>query len=84
MQTEEERPRERFISLGPQALTDAELIAVLVRVGFRRTNVAELVRQLLKRFGTLRSMGEEHFSDTLLKQKEPTAGRLTSCTWSCG
>lgn len=37
-------------------MTDAELIAILVRVGFRGTNVVELGRQLLKRFGTLRSM----------------------------
>ena len=55
---EEERPRERLLSRGPQALTDAELIAILVRVGFQGTNAVELGRQLLKRFGTLRGMAE--------------------------
>ena len=30
---ETERPRERLASLGPQALSNAELIAILLRVG---------------------------------------------------
>ena len=33
----EERPRERLLSRGAQALTDAELVAILVRVGFKGT-----------------------------------------------
>lgn len=55
---EEERPRERLLSRGPQALTDAELVAILIRVGFRGTSAVELGRQLLKRFGSLRAMVE--------------------------
>lgn len=55
---EEERPRERLLSRGPQALTDAELVAILIRVGFRGTNAVELGRQILKRFGSLRAMVE--------------------------
>lgn len=62
---EEERPRERLLSRGPQALTDAELIAILVRVGFQGTNAVELGRQLLRRFGTLRAMAEAPFSALL-------------------
>ena len=49
---EEERPRERLLSRGPQALTDAELVAILIRVGFKDTNAVELARNLLKRFGS--------------------------------
>lgn len=55
---EEERPRERLLSRGPQALTDAELVAILIRVGFRGTSAVELGRQLLRRFGSLRGMVE--------------------------
>jgi DNA repair protein RadC len=33
---EAERPRERLLSRGPQALTDAELVAILIRVGIPR------------------------------------------------
>jgi DNA repair protein RadC len=36
---EEERPRERLLSKGAQALTDAELVAILIRVGFKGTGV---------------------------------------------
>jgi DNA repair protein RadC len=55
---EEERPRERLLSRGPQALTDAELVAILIRVGFQGTNAVELARQLLQRFRSLRGMAE--------------------------
>src|SRR5499425_1286664 len=53
-----ERPRERLLSKGAQALTDAELVAILLRVGFKGTNAVELARQLLKQFGSLRAMVE--------------------------
>ena len=53
---EEEHPRERLLSCGPQALTDAELVAILIRVGFKGTSAVELARQLLNRFGSLRAM----------------------------
>src|SRR5712692_1328472 len=56
--SEEERPRERLLSRGAQALTDAELVAILIRVGFQGTNAVELGRQLLERFGSLRAMAE--------------------------
>lgn len=55
---EEERPRERLLSRGAQALTDAELVAILIRVGFRGTSAVELGRQILKRFGSLHAMAE--------------------------
>ena len=32
---ESDRPRERLASLGPQALSNAELIAILLRVGVK-------------------------------------------------
>ena len=54
----EEQPRERLLSLGPNALTDAELIAILIRVGFKGTNAVELARKLLEHFGSLRSLVE--------------------------
>lgn len=55
---EEERPRERLLTRGPEALTDAELIGILVRVGYKGTSAVELGRILLKRFGSLRAMVE--------------------------
>jgi DNA repair protein RadC len=42
--------------MGPNALTDAELLAILIRVGYRGTDAVELSRNLLKRFGSLQAM----------------------------
>ncbi len=53
---EDERPRERLLSRGPHALTDAELIAILLRVGVRGKSAVELGRDLLKRFGSVQGM----------------------------
>jgi DNA repair protein RadC len=55
---EDERPRERLLSKGAQALTDAELVAILIRVGFKGTSAVELARDVLKKFGSLRAMAE--------------------------
>ncbi len=55
---QEERPRERLLSKGAQALTDAELVAILIRVGFKGTSAVQMGRELLKQFGSLRSMVE--------------------------
>lgn len=52
----DERPRERLLSRGPHALTDAELIAILLRVGVQGKSAVELARELLKRFGSIRAM----------------------------
>jgi DNA repair protein RadC len=53
---EDERPRERLLSRGPHTLTDAEIIAILLRVGVRGKSAVELARELLKRFGTVQAM----------------------------
>lgn len=52
----DERPRERLLSKGAQALTDAELVAILIRIGVKGMNAVEMARQLLKQFGSLRAM----------------------------
>jgi DNA repair protein RadC len=50
------RPREKLLALGPAALTHAELIALLLRTGFKGTPVLELAQQLLAQFGGLRGL----------------------------
>ena len=42
-----EQPRERLRDYGPAALSDAELLAILLRVGVAGTNVIQLAQQLL-------------------------------------
>lgn len=48
-----ERPREKLLSRGAGALSDAELLAIFLRVGTRGTNAVDLARQLIAHFGTL-------------------------------
>ena len=47
------RPRERLLAKGPTALTDAELIAILLRTGIGGMNAIELGQSLIDRFGSL-------------------------------
>ena len=50
---EEERPREKLMSRGAAALTDPELIAILLRTGVRGTNAIEVARELLAKYKSL-------------------------------
>ena len=50
---ESDRPRERLASLGPQALTNAELIAILLRVGVPGESAVHVGQRLLNKFGGL-------------------------------
>ncbi|MGX1923728.1 RadC family protein [Vibrio sp. NH-7] len=52
----ESMPREKLISHGPNALTDAELLAIFLRTGTKGMNVIELSDFLLKDFGSLRKL----------------------------
>lgn len=49
----ESRPRERLLSQGAQALSDAELLAVFLRTGVRGRSAVDLGRDLIARFGSL-------------------------------
>ncbi len=52
----EDRPRERLYRLGPEALRDAELVAVLFRTGTRETGAIALAEDLLSHFNGLRNL----------------------------
>jgi DNA repair protein RadC len=51
-----ERPRERLVERGPDALTPAELIAILLRTGLRGANVVEVGKNILQKFGSLNAL----------------------------
>lgn len=55
---EQERPRERLENVGPEALRDAELLAVLFRTGTREEGAVALAERLLRHFGDLRKLGQ--------------------------
>jgi DNA repair protein RadC len=54
----DERPRERLLARGARALTDAELVAILLRTGIRDKTAVDLAGELLQRFGGIGKMLE--------------------------
>ena len=48
-----ERPREKLLLMGPQALSDAELLAIFLRTGSKGQSALDMARHLLQRFGGL-------------------------------
>lgn len=47
----DERPREKLLSRGPEALSDAELLAIFLRTGVAGKSAVDLARELLMVFG---------------------------------
>lgn len=62
----EERPREKMLVRGGDALTDSELLAIFLRTGVQGKSAVELARDILAHFGGLRQAMEatpEQFSE---------------------
>lgn len=67
---EGERPRERLLTKGPEALSDAELLAIYLRVGIRGKSAVDLARELLLHFeGKL-----SHLAEATLQQLAAVPG----------
>jgi DNA repair protein RadC len=65
---EHERPRERMARLGPQALSNAELLAILLRTGMQGENAIEVAERLLQTYGGVSGLYRASL-DELKKQK---------------
>lgn len=61
----DDRPRERLEKLGAQALTNAELIAILLRVGVPGENAVQVGQRLLKKFGGISGLHRAPFEELL-------------------
>src|SRR5271170_1382231 len=72
-----ERPRERLAALGADALSHAELIAILLRTGLKGMNAVEVGKQLLFKFGTLQALAQAGVEDL---QKVKGIGRDKAVT----
>jgi len=53
---ERQRPRERLIADGAAALSDAELLAIFLRVGVPGCSAVELGQQMLRHFGSINAL----------------------------
>ncbi|NJD60778.1 MAG: hypothetical protein C3F13_12345 [Anaerolineales bacterium] len=61
--SEEERPRERLAKLGPQSLTTAELLAILLRVGMAGETAVQVGQRLLQTFGGISGIHRASFAE---------------------
>lgn len=52
----ESRPREKLLTRGVKALSDAELLAIFLRTGIKGKNAVELAAYLLSEFGSLKNL----------------------------
>jgi DNA repair protein RadC len=62
---ESDRPRERLASLGPQALSNAELIAILLRIGVTGESAVQVGQRLLTKFNGLKGLHRAPFNELM-------------------
>ena len=60
---EDDRPREKLLKKGAGALSNSELLAILLRTGTHGTSAIDLARKVLKKFGTFRNMAHTDLRD---------------------
>jgi len=53
---DQERPREKLLNRGADALSDAELLAIFLRTGVKGSSAVDLARQMIRHFGDLRGV----------------------------
>lgn len=58
-----ERPRERLLNHGPEALSPAELVAILLRTGLKGRNVVEVAKEMVMKFGSLNNLAKASVKD---------------------
>jgi DNA repair protein RadC len=60
-----ERPREKLLHLGPERLSDGELLAVLLRIGTSGQSAEDLGRQLMSQFNGISGIDRAHMEELL-------------------
>lgn len=60
---EDDRPREKLLKKGAQALSNSELLAILLRTGSKGNSAIDLARKILDKFDTFRNMNHTDTRD---------------------
>jgi DNA repair protein RadC len=61
----QERPRERLLKWGPEALSLTELLAILLSTGTKNRSVLELSQEMVMRFGSLQALLEASIEELM-------------------
>ncbi len=70
---EDERPRERLLKLGAESLSDAQLLAIILRTGGGGRSAIELAMEMLNSFKTLKNIENASMRDFALHKGMGTA-----------
>lgn len=82
---ESDRPRERLLRLGPQALSDAELLALFINTGSKGENALEIGQRLLREHRSLRELSRmEPAALTEIKQLGPAKAAKLAAAFEIG
>ena len=77
-----ERPRERLLQDGPQHLTEAELLGILLGKGTRKKTAIDLARELLDRYESLQKLFSRSPSElTTVKGIGPAKAAILSAAF---
>lgn len=71
----DEQPREKLMNYGGESLSDAELLAILLRTGTKKMNVIQMAQALLDHFDGLRYLARKDWQDL---QVIPGMGKVKS------
>jgi DNA repair protein RadC len=58
-----ERPRERLVAKGADALSHAELVAILLRTGLKGANAVDIASELVRNYGSLQALARASIED---------------------
>ena len=76
---EKERPRERLLQHGPQPLSEAELLGILLGKGTRKKTAIDLARELLDQYGSLHKLFSRSPSELMKVKGIGSAKAATLC-----
>ena len=62
-----EKPRERLLAKGAEALKDSELIAILLRTGTQGLSAIDVAQSLLNKFGSLDALAKAPIEELCVK-----------------
>ncbi|CAN5312474.1 DNA repair protein RadC [soil metagenome] len=62
----DEQPREKLMKYGSESLSDAELLAILLRTGSKKMNVIQTSHALIDHFGGLRNLARQRWQSVLV------------------
>ncbi|MGB9664134.1 MAG: RadC family protein [Ignavibacteria bacterium] len=76
----DDRPREKLELKGPNALSDAELMAIILRTGKKNKSAIEVAKELLRKFGNLKELAKKDFREILNEFKGEGVGKTKAIT----